>query len=459
MKDTEKSKSGSNPLWNFFASVKLSFFLFLTLAVTSVAGTLLPQREGAADYVRAFGEAGARMIHALGLDDMYHSWWFLLLMATLAVNLVICSLNRLPSALKIIRKDPAKEAQRIRKAKDNFTISGTPQENQAPLSEALSKAMGKVYVAEVLGSAKVKGGTNLFSQRGAITRLGVYLVHLSVLIIFAGAMVGNLWGFEGRMSIGEGQTTGHYDSAGGVHQDLPFKIRLDKFTITYYEGSRMPSEYRSDIVIIDQGKEVKSWALKVNHPVDYQGIDFYQSSYDHKLKDVTVILKRKGKPVQKVALGYQKWTKLPGGGEAGVQKFESKLAMGPSYNGAFARILYREEGKEPVALAAFEPGAKMARKGDIQFELVKWDVVPYTGLQLKYDPGVWFIWVGCMVMVVGFLATFYTSHRKIWLRLIPAGDGRTRVEIASSANKNRVGLQRTVDKLSRAINPSKQKAE
>lgn len=453
MKDTQPGRSAPELIWSFFASVKLSFFLFLTLAVASIFGTLIPQREHLHVYTKAYGETGARIIQALSLDDMYHSYWFLLLLTLLAVNLVICSLNRLPLALKVIRKDPAAEAKRVRKAWRSFTVDGGVQDNQDRLGQELGRVAGKVHRAEA------DGGVNLFAQRGAWSRLGVYLVHASVLIIFIGAIVGNLWGFDGRVFIAEGQTVDHILIQRGKKLPLGFGVRLDKFTITYYKGSRMPSEYISELVFINHGKEVKKWRLKVNHPADFKGIDFYQSSYDQQLKSVKVLLTRKGQEPREVQLHFQRWSKLPGGGEAGVQDFRPQVDMGGMYRGAVARILYRAPDKQPVALTAFEPGARMASRGEVAFQLKGWDMVSRTGLSVKYDPGVWFVWIGCILMTLGFLVTFYTSHRKVWLRLTPAGKGRTRVEIAGSANRNRVGLQRAMERLEQSIRNQKGKAE
>lgn len=450
----EKGSGPSNVVWNFFASVKLSFVLFLSLALTSILGTLLPQREPLEAYTRGYGEAGARMIQALGLDDMYHSYWFLLLMVMLAVNLVVCSLNRLPAALKIMNKDPDQEAARVRKAEISFTAPGAPADNQGPMGEILAKALGKVHRAES------DGGLNLFAQRGAWSRLGVYIVHASVLIIFAGAMVGNIFGYEGRMSLAEGQSADHIVIKRGQALPLGFAVRLDKFTMTHYEGSGMVSEFRSDLTFFQAGKEVRKWALKVNHPVSFEGIDFYQASYDQRLDKAVFRMQRKdGQPVE-VTLPLKQWAKLPGGGEAGILEFRPDVKMGAMYHGAFARVLFRaSEKEEPIAVPAFQGNPPMAAKGDIRFTLLKWQLTNFTGLSVKYDPGVWFVWVGCILMILGILVTFYTSHRKVWVRLTPTGQARTRVEIAGGANRNRLGLKRSMEKLAEEIKQSTGKAE
>ena len=66
-------------IWNFFTSVKLTIVLLLSLAVTSIIGTLIPQNEDPQAYFEAFGGVLYQLFNLLDLFDMYHSWWFQLL--------------------------------------------------------------------------------------------------------------------------------------------------------------------------------------------------------------------------------------------------------------------------------------------------------------------------------------------------------------------------------------------
>jgi cytochrome c biogenesis protein len=87
----------------------------------------------------------------------------------------------------------------------------------------------------------------------------------------------------------------------------------------------------------------------------------------------------------------------------------------------------------------------------VRFEILDVVSTPYTGLQVKYDPGVWLVWAGCTLMVIGFIIAFYLSHRKVWIRISPTPSGRARVEIAGSTNKNRPGLDRLMMRLAGRI--------
>ena len=74
----------------------------------------------------------------------------------------------------------------------------------------------------------------------------------------------------------------------------------------------------------------------------------------------------------------------------------------------------------------------------------------YTGLQVNRDPGVSIVWVGCFLMVAGLFFTFFTSHRRIWVRVLGAGSG-VRIDVAGTANKNPVGLERELEHLVKDI--------
>jgi cytochrome c biogenesis protein len=74
----------------------------------------------------------------------------------------------------------------------------------------------------------------------------------------------------------------------------------------------------------------------------------------------------------------------------------------------------------------------------------------YTGLQVSKDPGVSLVWLGCFVMVGGFFVTFFTSHRKVWVRVSKA-KGKARISVAGRANKNPVGMERELEQVTRKL--------
>ena len=94
----------SQSLWDFFCSLKLTMFLLITLAVISIIGTVIPQGSPPPEYLQTISQNKLKLYQTLGFFDMYHSWWFILLLFLLSVNLVACSVRRLPHIWKTITR-------------------------------------------------------------------------------------------------------------------------------------------------------------------------------------------------------------------------------------------------------------------------------------------------------------------------------------------------------------------
>ncbi|HDO21616.1 MAG TPA: hypothetical protein ENG86_02010, partial [Nitrospirae bacterium] len=71
----------------------------------------------------------------------------------------------------------------------------------------------------------------------------------------------------------------------------------------------------------------------------------------------------------------------------------------------------------------------------------------YTGLQVRKDPGVWLVYLGCLIMSAGLYSAFFVSHKKIWVALLPDGKKGSKILIAATVNKNRLSFERNIDKL------------
>ena len=118
-------------IWDFFSSVKLTIVLLLSLAATSIVGTLIPQNEDPAAYFKAFGQYLFQLFNILDLFDMYHSWWFQLLLILLTINIIVCSIDRMSSNRRILFvKKSSFKLPRFRNIKDKekFDDSRPPEQ-------------------------------------------------------------------------------------------------------------------------------------------------------------------------------------------------------------------------------------------------------------------------------------------------------------------------------------------
>ncbi len=116
--------------------------------------------------------------------------------------------------------------------------------------------------------------SSLWRQR----KYGIFFMHLSFIIILSGALITNLFGFEGVVHLRQGDVTSYMTTAKG-EQLLPFSIRLDKFKLVRYPGSHSPSSFES-FLTISSCKGERSEHIYMNKVIYEQGYRLYQSSYD-----------------------------------------------------------------------------------------------------------------------------------------------------------------------------------
>jgi cytochrome c biogenesis protein len=98
-------KIAKNVIWRFFASVKLALITLIILAAASIIGTLIKQGQESSYYVQEYGPSLARLFEILDIPKMYSSWWFFSLLSLFAINLVVCSIERLPGAWHMVKLD------------------------------------------------------------------------------------------------------------------------------------------------------------------------------------------------------------------------------------------------------------------------------------------------------------------------------------------------------------------
>ena len=76
----------------------------------------------------------------------------------------------------------------------------------------------------------------------------------------------------------------------------------------------------------------------------------------------------------------------------------------------------------------------------------KSEQVFYTGLQVAKDPGVWFVYIGCIMMLFGLIVAFFLSHKRVWV-YIHEDKNKTKLLVAGSANKNKAGFENMFETL------------
>ena len=260
----------------FFASVKLTVYTLVLLALTSIIGTVLLQNGSPEAYIRLYGPGLYNMIQVLQLDKMYQAWWFLLLMVVLCVNIVVCSIDRLSVTWKIIfPKNISVNPRRFEKTKNRQQFECLlPMDRFArQAKQVLAGRAGKVI------EKTDETGLILYAEKGRWSRLGVYVVHASVLMLLAGALIGSALGFKANLRLDEGQSADTvFDASTRLPIKLPFTVRCNDFQVKFYDTGA-PDEFKSNLTILENNQESFTEDILVNHPLRYKGINIFQAYY------------------------------------------------------------------------------------------------------------------------------------------------------------------------------------
>ena len=442
-----KEKHFSDEIWDFFCSLKLAIFTLIILATTSIIGTVIEQNKSPQEYMQNYGmsESTYKALDTLQFFDMYHSYWFLSLMGIFAVNLICCSIKRLPRIIKIVREPTLVADDNLFRTfpnKGEVVAAGTIESVRDKVVALLSSKFASPVVTEQ------DGKVYLFSQKGALSRFGVYVTHSSILIIFLGAMIGNIWGFKAYVNIVEGKSIDSvWPRAGQTPIPIGFELRCDNFEVTFYEGGSRPKDFTSDLVVLENGKEVLKKTIEVNDPLSYKGLTFYQSSYGPTGDPVYTFRVKNRESGETVAVtGAQgKRLALPGGGSL------TPMGYAESYQNFGPAAQVKIDTGTPFIVFKNYPQFDEKRGGAYSINFVEAKQSYYTGLQVAKDPGVWVVWLGCLLIVLGSCGAFFLSHRRIWVSIEQLDKG-VGVKFGGNAHRNQPAFVLYFDELTKDFN-------
>ena len=293
--------------------MRFSIALLTIICIASIIGTVLTQHDPYGNYVNQFGPFWAQVFAAVGLYSVYSAWWFLLILAFLVTSTSLCIARNTPKILADLKtyKEDIREQ----------SLRAFGHRAEAPLDEAPEAAVRRVGETLTGGGWKVRlqqrsNGWMVAAKKGSLGKLGYIAAHSAIVLVCLGGLLdgnmvvhaqmwltgktvysgggllsnvasqhrlppGNL-AFRGNLLVAEGQqaSTAVIDQSNGVIlQDLPFSIELKKFFVQYY-STGMPKLFASDVVFRDHatGKTMAA-RIEVNHPIKFDGVEVYQSSF------------------------------------------------------------------------------------------------------------------------------------------------------------------------------------
>ncbi len=448
IKDYKRHGNFWDFLYDFFASLKLAIFIMILLGIFSMLGsTYIQQNLTFEEYLDKFGVTKAVWFWKLWLNDVFHSWYYIGLVVLLAINLTVCSIKRLP---RIWRQTFGSE--RILKLDEKAERRLKPVTMKIKDPDALVKFLlkkgFKVFKEEE------NGKIYLFAEKGRYSRLGVYVVHIALLVIMGGALIDAIFGVRGFLPVPEGETSdimlvGPEDR----RVKLPFAVHLKDFRIITYgeeaqeKGIKVAPEfreavasYRSEIEIINSGKKVAEGVVEVNKPFDFKNYRIFQASYGLtggvSRMGLIVVDKKKAQNDETIHEAVLGRIEVKSGE---VTEFKDMLI---SVERVVLNVLNPDAGFEGDLAPAVVLKVLLNRKDynvpvvyDPQLTVIAYSQVKeledfpyvffmdgfepqfYSGFQVSYHPGTNIIWIGSAVLVIGMMIAFYSVHRKVWVRI------------------------------------------
>jgi len=168
-------------------SFAVSMLVFLGIA--SVIGTILKQNEPYENYIVKFGQFWFDFFEKIGLYDVYHSVWFLIILLFLVISTTLCITKNTPIILKdfLLFKDSLEEKSLL-SFSHHLVLKNKKKVNLSQVIHYLKQANFKVKE-----KSKDNGDILIVAKKGNYQRLGYIFTHVGVVVICLGGLLdGNL---------------------------------------------------------------------------------------------------------------------------------------------------------------------------------------------------------------------------------------------------------------------------
>ena len=386
-------------LWKFLGSMRFAILLLVVLILACAGGSFITQGLSYEEYAQRYSQRAAGLILALGLDDLFHSWWFLLITAFLCGNLLLCNLIRLPQLLR-----------RTRDAADPAKAIGSPAIVTVEGVEDPERVFAALGMPKARTARDPEGRTLRFSLRHRAGLWGAWVCHLGILLLILGFALGQMTKEEYVV----------YGVPGQSKQvgDTDLILSIDDFRVELREDDTV-EQYTADITLRNAADgSSRSAQIRVNEPASLYGMKFYQNSTGWAAK---VTVTEGGAPLQEAVLCageslavqdkpelviwfrafYPDYVMIEGQGPA--------TATGSLRNpGYLYMVSYRDS---VLGMNVLEEGDRVTID---DYEVVFSEPRNYTLIQAKRDRFTPLALLGGLVTLLGLILAFYLQTRRVW---------------------------------------------
>lgn len=492
MKAETNNLKNKKTLLDLLSSNVLAIVLLAVIGLLAFSGTLIPQADiFSAQEITAYDEAHPfisfinRIVSSFQLAErdpfwssiyaVYHSWWFVLAIALLAVNLITCTFRRLGTLKQIFTRYDGSIPQDLKNSSGKATVL---KSNIKPedLSERVRKWSAKNF--RLREEKETSSGTAFRYQKGRIGRIGFIIVHIGILIVIAGAMISGFTREKGYVWLREGEETDRYYSR-TTDMELPlgYVLSAGRLQMVMNKDGKTVKDWYSEIVIKRNGKILEKKTIQVNDPMTFEGRSFYQSSWSKGYAFTLTIKDIRTGEKQSFSLSVSNNLINAEGAEKTYsfmdgQAFFRLHAFYPDFilTGEGFATRSQELNNPAAVLLVYWEGLTEARRKIIFSKLPETDFMKMhpkagdskeslklsieknirtlnvTGIEISVDRGTDIVYVGFYLIIIGVFASFYFNHRMIWV-LVRKTAGGSEAVITGAAHRNKQLFSRELNRL------------
>ncbi|MGD6890380.1 cytochrome c biogenesis protein ResB [Bacillus mobilis] len=473
-----QTKTIVDKIWSFFSSVKVGVWLIVITLAASAMGTIFPQEmyitpgiAPAEYYKKEYGFLG-RLYYQLGFNNLYGSWWYMILIASIGISLVICSLDRVIPLYKALKKQGVKRHPSFLK-RQRLYGTGTPQDGDL---ERVQMNLKKTNY-----NVKVEDG-NILAEKGRFSRWGPYVNHIGLIIFLFGAM----FRFLPSMYVDEALWLRDGETKEIPGTDGQYYLKNEKFIKEVYDKSKDKEVYDEAIdrvgdkmiaknfqtnavlyKVVGENiagqkpklEKVKEAEIRVNEPMKFDQFAVYQVDYkESEFKSMSFHLQNKENnqkwgpikvdltnPTEKYDLGNGYSLELLSYfpdfyfDESGRPNTKTKLPNNPAF---VFKMFTPETPDGEVSFVGIQQNIEPDGNNKYKMSFAGVEMQNATALTVRKDLTLWILGIGGFIFMVGVIQGMYWNHRRIWIQRV-----NDEWWIAGHTNKNWFGLKKDIERV------------
>lgn len=437
-----RGSAGAATALALLSSMRFAIGLLAAVGAACVAGMIIPQGEPLGTYEKAYGRFLANSLYASGLTDVYHSWWFIVLLVAVCASVLVCTVRRC-----VVMCRPSSHSSLVA---SQIASSGQRMELEShcppgKVCETTSNALARRGY-RVRSSAEGDGSFFLLGRKGATGEWGGILMHAGLVVTLIGAAYGHLpqARIGSKVVLGGGGIDTVRHVAEGEQFRPPgaeFDVRLVRLRIPVDDLGR-PRQYRSDLEILEKDKVVAQPTISVNYPYNRDGLSLYQTEWS--LRGFVLKMTAPDGRSERVAIPVR---------PEGYNMMDSLAQLEIPRWIVFVHEFYPDavERDGEISLRSIFPGSPAARvfvdrRGTLE---PPWDfhngrvgwvrsgrdtcfeghcfrierLIVTSGIGVRKEPGLSAVWVGFGMLCLGVMAAFLVPAMNLAVRIRPAPGG------------------------------------